>query len=527
MEEERGATPSPELAQLLEASSEFASFPGLQNDASVKEFLDRYPLQVLLSALHSEIYVAGLEDSVVSCLDKIFSTKYGASFIPNLMSFLQAGLQATSETIKWLACRAVCHLMDMADDKAAALQIIIDHNIYPLLLNCLIDGNERTSAASLDAIKSIAQPPQGIAVIFPANAEDPAQLRNLAARSSSLARIRILALITKLYPVSNQVVKAIHDWNLLSLFETEINNGKDPLTSLSAMELLYELVESSNDATLPLRPTLLQLLIDIISNSSVDSIFRSRAALLGGRLLSSADAYTAIDQSVVARLLSGISRKLVELESQNNDEVEAALESLGLIGATNQGANLMLTSSQDAAKLVIEAAFDRHHRGKQQAALLALGSICGADRSEDKIILSEKAEGCLKHLIYTTAANSSKLTPSGLLLSVLKQEPEVRLASYRVLAVLVTRQWCLAEVCSRQDIISIFTDQHIETTKHGMEARHDCCVAINRALLASSLLHDATAAGVSGKLQEAVRRGPYLAKKHVEAQPVVGTMERF
>lgn len=30
--------------------------------------------------------------------------------------------------------------MDMSDDKGAATHIIIDHNIYPLLLNCLIDG---------------------------------------------------------------------------------------------------------------------------------------------------------------------------------------------------------------------------------------------------------------------------------------------------------------------------------------------------------------------------------------------------
>jgi hypothetical protein len=30
--------------------------------------------------------------------------------------------------------------MDMADDKGAALQIIMDHNVYPGLLNCLIDG---------------------------------------------------------------------------------------------------------------------------------------------------------------------------------------------------------------------------------------------------------------------------------------------------------------------------------------------------------------------------------------------------
>jgi hypothetical protein len=38
---------------------------------------------------------------------------------------------------------------------------------------------------------------------------------------------------------------------------------------------------------------------------------------------------------------------------------------------------------------------------------------------------------------------------------------------YRVVAVLVTRQWCLAEVCCKQEIISIITDPHIETSKLG------------------------------------------------------------
>lgn len=39
---------------------------------------------------------------------------------------------------------------------------------------------------------------------------------------------------------------------------------------------------------------------------------------------------------------------------------------------------------------------------------------------------------------------------------------------YRVVAVLVTRQWCLAEVCFKQEIISIVTDPHIETSKPGL-----------------------------------------------------------
>jgi len=47
-----------------------------------------------------------------------------------------------------------------------------------------------------------------------------------------------------------------------------------------------------------------------------------------------------------------------------------------------------------------------------QAALHAFGSICGMDRQEDQMKLDDEAEGNLKRLVYTTAANSPKLTPS-------------------------------------------------------------------------------------------------------------------
>jgi len=95
-----------------------------------------------------------------------------------------------------------------------------------------------------------------------------------------------------------------------------------------------------------------------------------------------------------------------------------------------------------------------------QAALHAFGSICGVDRQEDQMKLDGQAEEYLKRLVYTTAANSSKLTPSvssnsflvcpfilaygsgllswvfffglivfqALLLSILQQDPDIRIA---------------------------------------------------------------------------------------------------
>jgi len=99
---------------------------------------------------------------------------------------------------------------------------------------------------------------------------------------------------------------------------------------------------------------------------------------------------------------------------------------------------------------------------------------------------------------------------------------------YRVITGMVARLWFLMEICSKQEIINIVTDASTETTKIGMEARYKCCQSIHKAFVSSSkLLNDPALAGLAAKLQEAVRRGPYLARKHVEAQPVVVTADRF
>ncbi|PKA45728.1 hypothetical protein AXF42_Ash011069 [Apostasia shenzhenica] len=522
------ASDKADTSSLREAASEFASYPGVQNDASAKEFLDRFPLPFLFGVLQTEVDVAGLEQAIVECLDRILRTRYGASLLPHYVDFIAAGLGANSPAIKCLACKSISYTLENSEDKATATEILVGHNIYPLLINCLVDGDEQTSTVSLNAIKSIAKTSQGIHVIFPPNnTEEALQLKDIAGHSSSEARIRILSLIKDLFSLSESFASAIYESNLLSLFELEINSRNDILATLSALEILYELVESSHSSTFLLKSSLLDLLTNIIRNDLVDSILRSRAMLISGRLLYPPDSYRSIEDSRVKQLLTAIDRRLNVILGQNTGEVEIVLESLGLIGSSAEGANFLLTSSSHGAKLVIESAFDRQDKGKQLAALLAFGSISGANRAEERRILNDNAEGCLKHLVYETAANSSKLMPSGLFLAVLQQEPNMRLAAYRLISALVSRAWCLIEVCSKLEIISLVVDANIEDTKIGMEARFDCCAAISNALSASSLVNDAKVAEMAAMLQEAVRRGPYLTKKHVEPQPLVITAERF
>ncbi|GAV89801.1 Proteasom_PSMB domain-containing protein [Cephalotus follicularis] len=516
-------------AQLIEAADDFAHYPGFQNDAAAKDFLDRFPLPVIINVLQTRADLPGVENALVACLERLFKTKYGASLIPHYMPFVQVGLRADSQLVRCLACKTVTCLFETFDAKSVLpAQLVIDNDVYPLLLDCLVNGDEQVANASMAAIKMLAASREGMGVVFPAENNHAMHLANISSKCSSLGRVRVLSLIVKLFSISSTVATVINDSNLLCLLEAEIRNSNDTLVTQSVLELLYELAEIQHGTEFMSRTTIFQLLSSIISNSSMEVVLRSRAMMISGRLLCKENIYQFVDQSSVRTLIASIDGRLGLLEGEDTDECESALEALGQIGSTIQGAVLLLLSSPPAARHVIDVAFDQHGRGKQLAALHTLGNISGETRTANNIILNAEAEESLRLLIYGIASKSSKLTPSGLFLSVLRQDSRIRVAGYRMITGLVARPWCLMEICSRQEIIDIVTDTTTETTKIGMEARYDCCKAVNKAFISSNRLTSEPAlAGIAAKLQEAVRRGPYLAKKNLEAQPLVKTAERF
>ncbi|XP_024022732.1 uncharacterized protein LOC21395369 [Morus notabilis] len=511
--------------QLLQAASDFAYFSGVQNDDSAKNFLDRFPLPVVINALQTKADVPGLENTLVACLERIFQTKYGAYLIPQYMPFVQVGLKADSQIVRCLACKTVTYLLEHLNEETSAVQLISDYDVYPLLLDCLVNGNEQVATASMDAIKKLAGFPQGMEIIFPTNSKEETHLGELSTRCSSLGRVRVLALMVKLFSVSSSVASIIYKLNLLRLFEEEINNTNDTLVTLNVLELLYELSEIQHGREFLSGNSLLQLLSSIISNKAMEPILRSRAMMISGRLLH--DSYMFVDESSTRTVIAAIDRILDSSETRDMDECESALEALGQIGSSIQGAQLLLSSSPPSARHIINAAFDRQGRGKQLAALHALGNISGETHPENNMILDNHSEENLRRLIFETASKTSKLTPSGLILSLLQQASEIRLAGYRMITGLVARPWFLMEICSKQEIINIVTDANTETTKIGMEARYNCCKAIQKALMSSSkVTSDASLAAIAEKVHKAVKMGPYLARK-LEAQPVVMTAERF
>ncbi|KAL0900050.1 hypothetical protein Bca101_084011 [Brassica carinata] len=486
-----------DVNQLFDAAFEFAHYPGPQGDSSVKEFLDRFPLPVIFNALQTETDIPGFETTLVTCLERVFKTKYGASLIPHYMPVLQAGLKADSAVVKSLACKTV---------------------------TCLLENRDANDVS----------PVQLISVIFPTDTNDSTHLGNLAARSSSLARVRVLSLIVKLFSISPHVASAVKNSGLLDLLEAEMKGTRDTLVILNVLELYYELMEVEHSSEFVPQTSLIQMFSSIISGTSVDLFLKLRAMMISGRLLSRDNIYNTVDEASVKALVSAIDASLESPEMNDTDAHEAALDALGQIGSTTKGANLVLSTTPPAARHVVASAFDRNAHGKQLAALHALAYIAGETRPKSSRIVDEKAEENLRCLIYDVAAQSTKLTPSarhtksqGLFLSVLQQSSEMRLAGYRTLAALVARPWGLMEILSKEEIINIVTDSTTETAKIAMEARYNCCKSIHEAFLCSNFVDDPRLLKTGEKLQEAVRSGPYMSKKYRDARPEVMMAEGF
>ena len=58
-------------------------------------------------------------------------------------------------------------------------------------------------------------------------------------------RVRVLALIVKLFSASSAAATLVHNSNLLGLLEAEVRNANDTLITLSVLELLYEVFHHS------------------------------------------------------------------------------------------------------------------------------------------------------------------------------------------------------------------------------------------------------------------------------------------
>ncbi|KAH9330546.1 hypothetical protein KI387_002654, partial [Taxus chinensis] len=394
----------------------------------------------------------------------------------------------------------VAWILENSDkDEGIGLHAIVENDIFPSIIACLADGDNGVATAATDAVKNLARSTRGLELLSPSKEGVIMHLKQLAMNSPSLVRIRILAIASALFGISSEMAAAVHQSGLLGMFEQELNSTSDMLATLNVLEVLYELAATPYGAKYLLTKNMLQRLASTISDISVDSMLRSRAMIISARLLSLDSVYSAVDELDVKNVIQAIDMDLELLKSTESNEREIGLNGLGLIGTVTSGAELLLCNAPPTARHAIDAAFSYQWRNVQMAGTHALAAISGVERTHSTVLLNDQAESCLRNLIYTAAENSSKRSPSGLFWSLLQQDAEVRIAAYRLIAGLVTRPWCLWEVCSKQEIINFVTDPYSETVKEGMEFRHSCCVAINNSLMASDYKNDAAFSQVAEK----------------------------
>lgn len=513
-----------DLSALSTDASQFFSTPGVPSDAATEQFLNQYPLPVLFSALEAG---EELESLLISTLEKVFNTQFGAVALLQSLPYARSGLEANSPSTRRMTCLGVSKLLERFGDNEVAVEALLANDLVLPLLKAITDGDANVASAVAEAVQNLAKTSLGIDLLFTGKGTVAGHLMELALHGSSLVRIRIFSVIAFLFKHSKQAVPAIKESGILGVLELELSNGSDVLAQMNALELLHEIAVTPDGARFLTDGGLLQQLVSIMGSNRVDALVRSQSIMIGARLISPEGPLSSlVSKEDGLKIVKIIDTFLRTLEGSESREMEAAIDALGRIGMSKLGAELLFQSSPPVAQHIVQVAFTRKGGSEQLVGIHALASVAGSERTEGPV-LSEQAEVSLKDLIFTELERLSKWSLSDLVHWLLEQAYEMRLAAYRLIVPLAARSWFLLNICSNKDIVNFLTDPHVEQAKEGMEWRHSCCVAISSSLGTSGHIIDSSLHEVLEKFQAAVIRGPYFTREKPEAQPLVVTQERF
>lgn len=514
-----------DLSALSTDASQFFSTPGVPSDAATEQFLNQYPLPVLFSALEAG---EELESLLISTLEKVFNTQFGAVALLQSLPYARSGLEANSPSTRRMTCLGVSKLIERFGDNEVAMETLLANDLVLLVLKAITDGDANVASAAAEAVQNLAKTSLGIDLLFTGKGTAAGHLMELALHGSSLVRIRIFSVIAFLFKHSKQAVPAIKESGILRVLELELKNESDVLAQMNALELLHEIAVTPDGARFLTDGGLLQEMVSIMGSNRVDALVRSQSMMIGARLISPEGPLPSlVSKEDGLKIVEIIDTFLRTFEGFESREKEAAIDALGRIGMSKLGAELLFQSSPPVAQHIVQVAFTRKGGSSEQlVGIHALASVAGSERTEGPV-LSEQAEVSLKDLIFTELERLSKWSLSDLIHWLLEQAYEMRLAAYRLIVPLAVRSWFLLNICSNKDIVNFLTDPHVEQAKEGMEWRHSCCVAISSSLGTSGHRIDSTLREVLEKFQAAVIRGPYFTREKPEAQPLVVTQERF
>ncbi|GJP73109.1 hypothetical protein CLOP_g3854 [Closterium sp. NIES-67] len=250
-------------------------------------------------------------------------------------------------------------------------------------------------------------------------------------------------------------------------------DGGDALAALAACELISEFVNSSVGAQL-LEPRIDEIhsaLIQICKADEVAALFNSIC-----------EAWERSEEHVPVEMAEGY------------------FDALTTYARSTHGSRLLLHPRRHVITFVLKHAFGGSgpHPSLHTASLHALASVFGADRVEG----SEPVQMVPVHGTHSGISGVDEgkdpeggggggmgvdLEVGGDGESKLKEETFAAaakapggptLAVYRLLAVVVEREWAAVELCGDWTLVQLVTDAQAERHKTAMDWRHSCCVAM-------------------------------------------------
>lgn len=526
-----GVTPMPGRipADLLELAADVA-LVGVPSDDVASVILEAHPLPEVFAKLE-EAETGGKEESdLCAFLERMFETSPGSELLAHAMPYAEAGLAAESPRVRKLACAQLGRAIAFATSSEGAAPV--PDKLLAVLADVLRDSDAGVAAAAATALAFLAS-------------AAPETLNPIVARLSSFVvdhrpetRLRAHALASKLASSSLRAAAAVAERGLHDELMREVDDRRDPLAAMAAMELLAELVEAESvetAAALGITGPLLPKLATIVSGGTDGKgrehpgFVRARAAVVGARI-AAASATILGELPEAATTTTGTTGSPTFLDALANavedDDVdvrEAAFVAVGTLCECRSGAAALVapTTSSCAALLSATVSAATGVGGPTRiAALHAVASLAGAgvssgrrsttiapdaahepvgvvrsresskmDTTIQDVVLSnaaaadaaETAESAIRDAVYNAAA-ARGCTPAERFWALLERGGdsflEVRVAAYRCVAALGRRSWFAVEVTSHDLLLGKIVDASGETAPPGCRWRHEAALGL-------------------------------------------------
>ena len=222
-------------ADLLELAADIA-LVGVPSDDVASVILEAHPLPEVFAKLE-EAETGGKEESDLCIfLERIFETTPGSELLAHAMPYAEAGLAAGSPRVRKLACAQLGRAIAFATSSEGAAPV--PEKLLAVLADVLRDSDAGVAAAAATALSSLASAaPETLDLIV-------SRLSSFVVDHRPETRLRAHALASKLASSSLRAAAAVAERGLHDELMREVDDRRDPLAVMAAMELLAELVEA-------------------------------------------------------------------------------------------------------------------------------------------------------------------------------------------------------------------------------------------------------------------------------------------